>query len=319
MQIISLGEVLWDIFDDQELLGGAPLNFSASLQRLGHTVALVTGVGTDDRGRRTLDRMAELNLSLEFVEQVPDRATGTAVVTLDHQRHATFVIPRPSAFDAVHVTPGLSARLAALGAEWLYFGTLAMTNESTLELLLDIVRNNSKLRVFYDMNLRTGHWSLPLVEHLSALANVLKLNDEEAELLFGLEWPEESFSLEDFCRHWAARHDIGMICVTLGSKGCAIFTEGRLETFPGFAIKVADTVGAGDAFAAGFVHALSQPWTLKERAAFANGLGALVASRSGATPQWTIAECQALVAQQLSAAPHDGTTRGTAQSMLPSV
>jgi fructokinase len=308
MQIISLGEILWDIFDDQELLGGAPLNFSASLQRLGHSVALITAVGTDARGTQTLERLKELGLSLEFVEQVANRATGTAVVSLDEQRHATFVIDRPSAFDAVHVSSELCARIVALKADWLYFGTLAMTNASTLELLNEIVRVGGAARCFYDMNLRKGHWNLPLVKHLSGMTDVLKLNDEEAETLFRLEWPTESFSLEAFCRLWAAQYDIAMICVTLGSKGCAVFSAGVLQFFKGCAIQVADTVGAGDAFAAGFLHALSETSSLAEKAAFANGLGALVASRAGATPHWTLAECQQLVSRHLSTTLVNATT-----------
>jgi fructokinase len=94
VKIISMGEVLWDIFDDQELLGGAPLNISASLQRLGHSVSLVTGVGTDARGERTLERMAKLCLSTEFVRRAPDRETGTARVTLNGLGQATFEMLR---------------------------------------------------------------------------------------------------------------------------------------------------------------------------------------------------------------------------------
>jgi fructokinase len=170
VKIISMGEVLWDIFDDQELLGGAPLNISASLQRLGHSVSLVTGVGTDARGERTLERMAKLCLSTEFVRRAPDRETGTARVTLNGLGQATFVIPRPAAFDSLQGDAALLSRLQALGSEWLYFGTLAQTDALNCELVEQMFEQLSGIRGFYDMNLREGHWNLPLVQRLSTLA-----------------------------------------------------------------------------------------------------------------------------------------------------
>ena len=55
-------------------------------------------------------------------------------------------------------------------------------------------------------------------------------------------------------------------------------------------MELADTVGAGDAFAAAFMHGLSLNRPLRDVAAFANRIGALVASRHGAIPDWTLKE-----------------------------
>lgn len=297
MKIISSGEVLWDIFDEQELLGGAPLNFSASLQRFGHSVSLISGIGMDERGERTIQRMEELGLSTDFVQRIPDRDTGTATVSLDVDGHATYAIPRPAAFDSLRIDVELINRLKALQSDWLYFGTLAQTNDSSLKLLARIFSSPPDIQGFYDMNLREGQWNLPLVQHLSTLATVVKLNDAEAEILFRLVYPSDTFSLDSFCRKWSTRYNLDVMYVTLGGEGCAIFAANTLQTFPGYQVDVVDTVGAGDAFAAGFLHALSLPWSWDRRAAFANALGALVASRAGATPNWTIAECQQLIAE----------------------
>jgi fructokinase len=56
-----------------------------------------------------------------------------------------------------------------------------------------------------------------------------------------------------------------------------------------------DTVGAGDAFSAAFLHGLKQKWSVKKIAAFANAAGAIVASRSGATPDWKTKECMQMI------------------------
>ncbi len=288
MKIISVGEILWDVFDDSEFLGGAPLNFSANLQRLGHSVKLFSGVGSDPRGNRALERMRALGLTTQLVQQVVDRPTGTAAVTTDSSGSATFVIERPAAFDLIRFDDGVGAEIRTFRPDWVYFGTLAQTDHHAEETLFKLLRECEGAGRFYDLNLRTGHWNIPLLERLSRAATVLKLNAVEAELIYRLCFDERAFSIENFCRNWSSRYGVQTICVTLGSEGCAVFTEGMLNRFPGFPIEVADTVGAGDAFAAGFLHGLHEGWTVDRIASFANALGAVVASQPGATPPWTI-------------------------------
>jgi fructokinase len=70
--------------------------------------------------------------------------------------------------------------------------------------------------------------------------------------------------------------------------------DGQYIEAPGYPVQVVDTVGAGDAFAAAFLHGLGSGWPTPEIADFANRVGALVASRRGAIPDWTIAEAKAL-------------------------
>lgn len=296
LQIVTIGEILWDVFDHAEYLGGAPLNFSAAAQRMGNSVALLTGLGDDVRGRKALQSMKELGLSTEFVQVLPGKDTGTARVTTDGSGNASFFIQRPAAFDQFHLEESQYTAIAALHPGWIYFGTLAQTHASTLATLDALLQRLPGVKRFYDMNLREGHWNLPLVQRLSNQATILKLNDSEAETLFGLSLPAEEFSLERFAGYWSSTYNIETICITLGSKGCAVFTENSLQLFEGFSAKVVDTVGAGDAFAAAFLHGRIQGWPIERQAAFANALGALVASRAGATPAWTVDECLQRVA-----------------------
>jgi fructokinase len=145
-------------------------------------------------------------------------------------------------------------------------------------------------RRFYDMNLREGQWSLELVRRLSALATIVKLNESEAVTLFRIAHGGEGFSLERFCEFWSRAHDNELICVTLGERGCAVWKSGGLRMFPGVAVNVVDTVGAGDAFSAAYLHGFHLEWPIEKAAAFANELGALVAGRAGATPAWRLEE-----------------------------
>lgn len=295
MRVVSVGEALWDVFGETEFLGGAPLNFSANIQRLGNSVVLLTAVGDDVRGKRTIEQMRALCLTTDFVQIVTERPTGTAVVATDSSGSATFVIDRPAAFDLVRTDHEILSRLKALKPDWVYFGTLAQTDARNEEVLLELASQCPDAKRFYDMNLRTGHWNLDLVQRLSRIATVLKLNDEEAELLFKLTFGAREFNLEQFCRHWSSTYGVETICITVGSKGCAVFIDGSVCRVPGFPVKVADTVGAGDAFAAGFLHGLHSGWPVTRIASFANALGAVVASRPGATPRWTLEDLEATI------------------------
>lgn len=295
MSILSAGEVLWDVFAHRELLGGAPLNFSATASRLGDDVTLLSAVGDDDRGRRALAAIHDLGLSAACTQIIPDAPTGAAIVTTDSEGNASYRIERPAAFDRFRLDEPTMARLHALQPSWLYFGTLAQAAPGSPALIDALRRRFPGLPCFYDVNLREGHWNFPLIQHLSRSATVLKLNHAEAELLHRFLHPLCIFSLESFCREWAAAHRISTICVTLGAEGCAILADDHFQTFPGLPVKVVDTVGAGDAFAAAYLHGMLRKWSAETSARFANALGALVANHAGATPEWSIDQLQTLM------------------------
>jgi fructokinase len=296
MQVCSIGEVLWDQFADGEQFGGAALNFCANLHRLGDQALLLSGVGKDVRGKLALERMVTLGLSTDGVAQVDDLATGTARVETTPAGEPHFTIPRPAAFDGVQPSPAIARQIEQGVTDWLYFGTLMQTAPKVEAITRQLAGLSPHLRCFYDMNLRENQWNLPLVERLSQLATVLKLNESEAETLHAATTPPSTrYAVETFCRTWAERFAIEVICVTLGAEGCLVLDQGTVHRVPGFSIRVADTVGAGDAFGAAFLHGYHRGWPVEEAARFANALGAIVASRAGATPEWTREECERLM------------------------
>jgi fructokinase len=295
MRILSTGEVLWDIVEGMEFLGGAPLNFSVTSQRLGNFVSLLTGVGDDELGRKALRKMNSLGLKTDFVQIVREAPTGTAQVTLDKSGSATFQIARPAAFDVLNVNSGLIRRCLTALPDWIYFGTLANAYAPNEEMLHSLVEQLQPVKCFYDMNLRDGHWNLSLIERLSALATVIKLNDEEAKRIFDMKFGSLPYTLERFCERWSESFAVQLICVTMGSAGCALHSNNSFRTFGGYSVDVVDTVGAGDAFAAGLLYGLDLGWSPQRIAFFANALGAMIASRRGATPEWTIEECYAMI------------------------
>jgi fructokinase len=347
MRVWGIGEVLWDVFPEGERFGGAALNFCANLQRMGDQAMLVSAVASDERGTLALERMEQLGLSTRYVGVVGEPPTGIAIVSTSESGEPSYRIPRPAAFDMVSLELVSFEQEALDGEElkqvdWLYFGTLLQIEARVEQFTTRVARSRAGLRCFYDMNLRTGHWNLGLVQRLSGLASIVKLNEDEAKTLFELTRTEgltavqrgghdaaqaeaetqtgtetetqpgtqfgtltkvqvesrtevqaasAQFSLKEFCRMWAAQYGIDVICVTRGPDGCAVWDGTGMHEAAGFPIKVSDTVGAGDAFAAAFLHGYGRGWPIERTAQFANALGAIVASRAGATPDWSLEEC----------------------------
>jgi fructokinase len=295
MRVLSIGEILWDKFPDQERLGGAALNFCANVRRLGDSAALLTAVGNDSRGLAALETMKQIGLTTELVQVVADRATGVAQVGVTAAGDPSFEIPRPAAFDHLSMTPDLRDAVAILRPDWLYFGTLLQIQPHIEKMTADLARNLPRVRCFYDINLREGHWNLPLVERLSRLASIVKMNELEAQTLAALSGiVANEFSLESFCKSWAGKYDVALICITLGKAGCYVYEADTTYNVPGYPVAVQDTVGAGDGFAAAFLHGYYRGWPIVRIARFANALGSIIASKAGATPTWSLEECLAV-------------------------
>ena len=293
MRIVSIGEVLWDVIGDKEYLGGAALNFAAHAARLGHTVFFVSAVGKDERGRRVLARMAELGLSTRYVREVETHPTGVVTVELDPAGVPRFTLHHPAAYDAPTLTDGDVAELLSPKPDWIYFGTLFQMSPQARQLTYKLIDSHCGARLLYDVNLRKDSYTAPLVRELMARAQVAKLNEDEAKTIDQM-FGRASRSREDFCRVYANEFGWQSVCVTRGDKGCAMLVNGEYVEASGYAVQAQDTVGAGDAFAAAFVHGLSLQWPPAEIADFANRVAALVASRPGGTPLWTLEEARTL-------------------------
>jgi fructokinase len=296
VNVISIGEVLWDIVGQEEHLGGATFNFSAHLSRLGHRVSFVSAVGKDELGQKVIDRMSRLGMTTEYLAVDKDHPTGTTSVALASDGQPKFVLHRPAAYDFPRLTPAQSDRLFSPPVDWIYFGTLHQIYPQARQLTADLLDRAPQTRRFYNVNLRSDGYTPELIRVLMSRATIVKLNHEEVEAIAGM-FGTRHGSIEEFCRSYANSYGWTGVCVTRGSLGCAVLMDGQYLEASGYPVQVVDTVGAGDAFAAAFLHGLGNGWPTRETADFANRVGALLASRRGAIPDWTISEAHALEAR----------------------
>jgi fructokinase len=287
-RVLVLGEVLWDLFPASVRLGGAALNFAAHIKRLGHEPLLVSAVGTDELGDEAIQAIATLGLDASFLQKTERFKTGTAAVQLGPGDQTSFVIERPAAYDAVELSDRHIDEIIKWKPEWLYYGTLFSSSVTGREVLRRLLEALPQAKRFYDLNLRPGSASPELVIELLRAANVVKLNEEELRSVH--EFTELPAETEGFCRAGVERFGWSAVCVTLGARGCAMLAGGAYVEARGHRVDVADTVGAGDAFAAAFAHGIASNRPAAEIAEFCNRVGALVASVHGAIPNWTIEE-----------------------------
>jgi fructokinase len=237
--------------------------------------------------------MAQLGLSTRYVGTDTQHSTGSVTVTVDAGGQPSFVLHRPAAYDFPRLTESQLEELLLQPTDWIYFGTLHQMSPVAKTLTIRLLDRVPRARRFYDVNLRLDSYTPSLVRELMARATVVKLNDAEVaqiSQMFGRPFD----SLEECCRSYTKTFGWEAVCVTRGPMGCVLLISDQYWEANGYRIEVADTVGAGDAFAAAFVHGLGKGWPAPQIADFANRVGALVASRPGAIPSWTAEEASAL-------------------------
>lgn len=169
---------------------------------------------------------------------------------------------------------------------------LAQQRPGVREVTDSLLAARSGARRFYDINLRPSCYTAYLVRDLMSQATVVKLNEEEVLTVDRMCGRSHS-KLEDFCRKYST-FGWEAVCVTRGAKGCVWLVGEEFISAQGYPVRVVDAVGAGDAFAAAFLHGLGSGWRAGQVADFTNRVGALVASRAGAIPTWTMDDIKTL-------------------------
>ncbi|HEX2075191.1 MAG TPA: sugar kinase [Geodermatophilus sp.] len=259
-------------------IGGAESNVAIGLSRLGIPATWVSALGEDELGELVLHRIRAEGVDAGAVRRVPDRPTGLylreevagALRVYYYRRGSAASTLAPGAFDAsvldgaafLHLT-GITAALSGECAEFL---TWAATTA-----------RRAGVRVSYDVNYRSRLWEPAAAraasEALLPHVDVLLVGDEEARALWG--WDDEA------CLERFSDAGPGEVVVKLGARGCAAMVGGERLTSPGFPARQVDPIGAGDAFAAGYLAATLWGQAPTERLRTANAMGAFCVQSLG--------------------------------------
>ena len=284
--VLGLGELLWDVLPEGPRLGGAPANFTVMAGRLGSHAVLLSRIGRDDLGRMALDRLEPLPVDTSFVETDAEHETGRVTVYFEAGQ-PYYTIHQPAAWDFLELSDEW-VRLAER-ADAICFGSLAQRSlESRQTIQTLAAQTSSKCVRVFDVNLRAPFYSGEVIQESLELATVMKMNDAEVPMVLGLLGLPAAMK-PDLLRQGAERllsefPTLKMVAVTRGGQGSLLVTRDEWHEHPGIPVKVADTIGAGDAFTAALTHYLlrgADLYTLNEAG---NRWGGWVASQSGAMP-----------------------------------
>lgn len=283
MKVLVFGEVLWDIIDGKEHLGGAPLNFAAHVKQCGHESTIISAVGDDDRGKMALEQIEEVGVDVSMIQQSEIR-TGFVPVTLVAGQ-PEYEIIKYVAYDYIKADEISKKKIAQF--DTFYFGSLAQRSPDSSEALKKILTNHSFRQVFYDVNLRKDCYTKEILDYSLGQCTILKVNDEEVgvigEMVFGME-----LNFEEFCvKVKEAYEGVKTIIITAGKDGCLIHANGTIDRVPTDPIKVVDTVGAGDSFSAAFMCMYATTQDARRSAIVANKVGGFVASNPGPIPKYS--------------------------------
>ncbi len=280
VRISCFGEILWDVFPTYRRIGGAPLNVALRLHRLGAEVSMISRLGRDPNGSEILDFFKKQGLKADLVQLDESLPTGTVEVHLDESRTATYTINEPVAWDAIETSAEI--RNAVTGSDALIFGSLACRNKKSEDSLLSLI-DLASFKIF-DLNLRPPHYDLDRIFSLMLKADLIKMNDEEIEEVcthLGLPGKNTTERIRALSGVLSPKTTI---CVTKGAEGAELLHENLLYENPGYPVKVADTVGAGDSFLATLSFLLLGGGDPQKALDTACAMGSLVAAKEGANP-----------------------------------
>lgn len=281
--MVGLGEVLWDFLPSGKVLGGAPTNFAYMASVLGDRGVVASRVGKDDSGREAYQRLEQLGLNTDYLQEDSYFPTGVARVMIDSAGQPTFTIEGSVAWDGLEWTREWEELSA--GADVICFGSLAQRSAVSAETIERFLTNckPSALRIF-DVNLRQSFQDEALVRRSLCHANIVKLTEQELSIIGTLlRMPGNSSEL--LARQLRQDYELELVCVTRGAGGSLLVSEHECVSHPGFTVKVVDSVGAGDAFTACLAHHFIRGYSLSEISGYANCFAAWVATQVGATPE----------------------------------
>jgi fructokinase len=284
--VVGLGELLWDLFPRGKQLGGAPANFAYITALLGDTGIAASRVGDDHLGQEALWQLKSNGLNIHHIQRDPIHPTGSVKVELDVKGQAEYIFAPDVAWDFMEFTEDWIS--LARSAHAVCFGSLAQRNAVSRATIRAFLAALPSFAIgIFDVNLRQSFFSSELLRSSARFAKVLKLNDDEfPRFLDFMQCPLKQAERGDVnAARWLCKEfGVQLVCITRGPKGSLLVTSTSTDEHPGFKIKVADTVGAGDAFTATMVHHALRGSSLKVINAAANRMGSWVASQEGAMP-----------------------------------
>jgi fructokinase len=282
--ILGIGELLWDMLPEGPQLGGAPANYSVMAARLGNHATILSRLGQDELGQRAFEILKPFPVDCSQLQADPEQPTGRVTVELEDGQ-ASYTVHQPVAWDFFELTDAWQA--VAAKADAVCFGSLAQRNEHSRRTIHTLVKaTRPECQRIFDVNLRAPFYDQEIMRDSLKLASVMKMNDVEVPQVLGLLGLPASSSLREGAERLLTEFpQLNLVAITCGGEGSLLVSRTECDVHPGISIKVADTIGAGDAFTAAMTHYLLRGAPLSVLNEAGNRWGSFIASQSGAMPE----------------------------------
>jgi ribokinase len=254
--------------------GGSAANAAMALVGLGTDTSLIARIGPDPWAPVALRELTEAGVYLGGLQRDPVVMTGLMYVIVTPDGERTILGYRGA---NARTDPSELCEDQFRGASLLYLSGYAMLSEpqrGAASLALDMAGRHG-LTVVLDPGMIGRAEVLERIRSRLSDVDLLLPNLAEAREMTGLITPED-------CAQALLDAGVQAVALKLGRDGCLISSAGDRFRVPGFRVRVQDSTGAGDSFAAGMIAGYLRGLDLPAAASLANAMGAFTASRVGA-------------------------------------
>ena len=262
-------------------VGGCPTNVSVGTRRLGLRSALLTAVGEDQVGDFVLHFLETEGVDTRFIPRKAGRRTSAVILTIQPPDRFPLTFYRDNCADiALTIDDVIACPISATRLLFLTGTALMLDPSRTATMCAAEVARSHQVPVLVDLDYRPDQW--PGVEAFGTNVRTLLRG---ATLAVGTEEETKAAANLDELDEAIERlleSGIEALIVKRGARGSSVFrNDGSSHDVPAFPVEVLNVLGAGDAFASGFVYGQLQGWSLEASARMGNAVGAIVVTRHG--------------------------------------
>ena len=288
--ILVFGEILYDIYDDVAVIGGAPFNYSVQLSRLiskNDNLKFITALGKDDFSKDAFKFIENENIDSSLMQVLDNYETGKATVFMNENKIPDYIIHENVAWDNIEFNSDIEKALKEK-YDLFYFNILSCRSEKSYNTLKNIFKNiDSKYKVC-DVTFRKNYYTKEKIKKALEFINILKINDDELAIIKSLFYPNLQNDNEILLKNLNKDFNIDYIFLTLGKSGASSFYNNQYIFKPSNKIKVVDTVGAGDSFCAALSYAILKKLDIKKVLDFASAVSEEMIQVKGGTAKYNI-------------------------------
>ncbi|WP_157150297.1 carbohydrate kinase family protein [Brachyspira sp. SAP_772] len=294
--ILTFGELLYDVYNDISVIGGAPFNYSIQLSRLLNSddkLKFITALGNDKFGNDAVDFIKKENIDSSLIQINNKYNTGKATVFLNEKKVPDYIIHEDAAWDNIEYNEKLENALKEK-YDLFYFNILSQRSECSYNTIKKIYSSIDSKYKICDVTFRKNYYTKEKIKEALEFINILKINDDELYTIKNIFYPTLENDNEKLLKMLYKDFNIEYIFLTLGSKGASVFYNNEYIFKPSNKVQVVDTVGAGDSFAAALSYAILNNLDIRKVLDFASAVSEQMIQLKGGTAKYNTAEIKKL-------------------------